>query len=350
VFRFDPDRIADLEAESWRAYYDRRWPQMLGLLITLCQDQFHIPFPLSVVAAYYATRAAIAWAPVGHDAAEVQTWYTRFYRLARRHSGLQFDPRQAAALELEYNDVHRRLVGVADKSAFIDTMTRLHSVIFDMTPAQTRYSAEQRVLAAAAVDRITSGVSSDPESDWDEIHAALRRCYRSIQAQLPRDVALGQQSAAYAFTSNWLVAAPIQTVWDAIYDAERWPRWWPYVASVEDLRPGDADGLNSLRRYTWTTRLPYRFVFDSRVTKVEPPRVLEAAVTGQLNGTGRWTLSRDGTGTQVRYDWNVSTAVEWMNALAPIARPAFAWNHDAVMRGGAEGLARLLGVGVYVRS
>jgi hypothetical protein len=32
-----------------------------------------------------------------------------------------------------------------------------------------------------------------------------------------------------------------------------------------------------------------------------------------------------------------------MNALAPLARPAFAWNHDYVMRGGGEGLAHRLG-------
>ena len=31
-----------------------------------------------------------------------------------------------------------------------------------------------------------------------------------------------------------------------------------------------------------------------------------------------------------------------MNRLAPIARPAFAWNHDWVMRQGAHGLAARL--------
>jgi hypothetical protein len=32
-----------------------------------------------------------------------------------------------------------------------------------------------------------------------------------------------------------------------------------------------------------------------------------------------------------------------MNRLAPIGRPAFAWNHDYVMRQGARGLAARLG-------
>jgi hypothetical protein len=31
-----------------------------------------------------------------------------------------------------------------------------------------------------------------------------------------------------------------------------------------------------------------------------------------------------------------------MNWLAPLARPLFRWNHDAVMRAGGRGLAQLL--------
>ncbi|OUC07939.1 polyketide cyclase, partial [Litorilinea aerophila] len=33
----------------------------------------------------------------------------------------------------------------------------------------------------------------------------------------------------------------------------------------------------------------------------------------------------------------------WMNLLAPLARPIFAWNHDIIMAWGGQGLARLLG-------
>jgi hypothetical protein len=32
-----------------------------------------------------------------------------------------------------------------------------------------------------------------------------------------------------------------------------------------------------------------------------------------------------------------------MNRIAPLARPAFAWNHDYVMRQGAHALASRLG-------
>jgi hypothetical protein len=132
VFTFDPDRVAELETAGWRAYYQRRWGRLLRLVVTLCQEQFHIPFPMSLAAAYYTTRASLAWAPLDPDLRAVEAWYRRFYGLVRRYGGLRFDPEQVAALELEYNVVHRELVGRSDKARFVDTMTRLHSAVFGL--------------------------------------------------------------------------------------------------------------------------------------------------------------------------------------------------------------------------
>jgi len=69
------------------------------------------------------------------------------------------------------------------------------------------------------------------------------------------------------------------------------------------------------------------------------PSRLEARATGELAGTGRWTLTSADGGTLVRYDWDVRTTRRWMNLLAPAARPVFRWNHDELMREGGEGLA-----------
>ena len=57
---------------------------------------------------------------------------------------------------------------------------------------------------------------------------------------------------------------------------------------------------------------------------------------------GRWTLTPADGGTLVRYDWDVRTTRWWMNLAAPVARPVFTWNHDALMREAAQGLARRL--------
>jgi len=180
-FGFDPDQVAYFEAHGWRAYYDHAWFRLLSLIVRLCQAQFHIPFPISLLAAYYVTRAAAAWAPVDHDMAKAQMFYERFYRIARRYSGLTFDPAKAGALELEYNDIHRRLSGKPDKTEFIRTMIDLHSTLFGITPEEARESAELRVQANNTVDLITSHTSTDPEADWIKLEDELRQCYRSIQ-------------------------------------------------------------------------------------------------------------------------------------------------------------------------
>jgi hypothetical protein len=118
---------------------------------------------------------------------------------------------------------------------------------------------------------------------------------------------------------------------------------------VVELAPGTEDGVGQLSRYTWRSKLPYELEFEMRTTRVAQPVLLEGEATGELAGTGRWRLlEQDGpsTGapvTVVTYEWNVATTKPWMNLLAPVARPVFAWNHDWVMGNGGEGLARLLG-------
>ena len=149
--------------------------------------------------------------------------------------------------------------------------------------------------------------------------------------------------AEYHFVSTWQIQAPIERVWEEIYHAERWPSWWKYVVRVEELEPGAADGTGKRLRLLFRTRLPYTLGFDTRVTRVQPPSELEAEATGELQGTGRWTLTPAGGGTLVRYTWDIRTTRRWMNLLAPLARPVFSWNHDELMREGGQSLARRLG-------
>lgn len=150
--------------------------------------------------------------------------------------------------------------------------------------------------------------------------------------------------ADYHFVSSWRIQAPVERVWEEIVHTERWPSWWKHVAVVDDLEPGAADGVGKRQRLLFRTRLPYTIGFDVRVTGIQPPSRLESEATGELEGTGRWTLTPDDGGTLVRYNWDVRTTRWWMNLLAPVARPAFIWNHDELMREGGESLARRLGV------
>jgi len=155
---------------------------------------------------------------------------------------------------------------------------------------------------------------------------------------------------AYEFITIWRVKAPIEKVWDEIYHSEKWPEWWRGVEEVTELKKGDDLGVGSIRRYTWKSALPYRLSFDMETVRVEPMSAMEGIARGELDGRGIWNLSIDGEYTTARYEWQVETTKPWMNLLAPLARPLFKWNHDVVMKWGAEGLARRLDAAVIDES
>jgi len=149
--------------------------------------------------------------------------------------------------------------------------------------------------------------------------------------------------SGYEFLTTWVLEAPRERVWDAIWESERWPEWWRGVERVVEVERGDDEGIGQLSRYTWRSKLPYELEFEMRTTRVERPRLLEGQASGELSGVGRWRLYEEDGTTAVIYEWNVSTTKRWMNALSPLLRPAFEWNHDWVMGHGGIGLARLLG-------
>jgi hypothetical protein len=146
----------------------------------------------------------------------------------------------------------------------------------------------------------------------------------------------------YSFVTRWSFKAPIERIWERIADAERWPEWWTYVKKVEALDLGAADGKGRVLRMTWRTRLPYSLTFDIKTVRIDPPCYMEGQAQGELVGSGIWRLRQVGDDTDVRYDWDVRTTKFWMNALAPIARPIFSWNHAGVMNAGEDGLRKLV--------
>ena len=148
--------------------------------------------------------------------------------------------------------------------------------------------------------------------------------------------------ASYSFLTTWILDAPRESVWDAIYEVESWPAWWRGVKRVDKLEHGNGDGVGARYRHEWRSVIPYPVRFETRITGIERLHLIEAEADGELAGTGRWRFF-DGSATAVTYEWNVRTTRPWMNLLAPVARPVFRWNHNVVMHNGGSGLAELLG-------
>ena len=63
---------------------------------------------------------------------------------------------------------------------------------------------------------------------------------------------------------------------------------------------------------------------------------------GELEGVGLWMLEEKNGITYIQYNWDVFTNKRWMNYFSFLLKPLFKYNHDVVMRWGAEGLAKML--------
>jgi len=145
----------------------------------------------------------------------------------------------------------------------------------------------------------------------------------------------------YKFNTNWKFEADIDHVW-ALISEFKYGDWWPGV-SAEKIGNGGPDGIGDRYRSVFRTKLPYQLAFESEVISKTAPNSLEIKASGELEGRGTWKLTQENQIVHVQYVWEVNTNKKWMNALAPILRPAFVWNHDQVMDAGAKGLASAIG-------
>jgi hypothetical protein len=140
----------------------------------------------------------------------------------------------------------------------------------------------------------------------------------------------------YHFLSRWTVDAPADAAYAAIYEVVSYPAWWP---EVKEARKLDEDHLWMRTR----SFLPYDLAFDLERTIADARAgILEARLTGDLEGVIRWTITPAEDGSLITFDEDVDTNTATLNRLAPLVRPAFVANHALMMAHGQAGLRTFL--------
>lgn len=136
----------------------------------------------------------------------------------------------------------------------------------------------------------------------------------------------------YIFRSVWTIEATLADLYAVLADVRTYPAWWPEIRMVKELTHG---------RFEMVARslLPYdlRFVSEEGI-QGRRPGVIEARLSGDLEGFARWSIETTGMGCRLVYDQEVDTRKALLNALAPVARPGFRINHSLMMRHGQTGL------------
>jgi uncharacterized protein YndB with AHSA1/START domain len=143
----------------------------------------------------------------------------------------------------------------------------------------------------------------------------------------------------YRFRDSWFIAAPVASVFDAVVDVGRYPRWWPDVRSVSRI---DDDTAEMVCRAT----LPYRLVLRmSRAEEDAPAGRLRVHLAGDLEGSLAALVVGQPTGTRLDITQQVMATKPLLRRLSPMARPLFLANHALMMRRGQHGLRAFLTAG-----
>jgi hypothetical protein len=143
----------------------------------------------------------------------------------------------------------------------------------------------------------------------------------------------------FTLVTDWLVEGTIEEVATILSEPERFPEWWSEVyLSVQEVAPGDPDGVGrtvAVRTRGW---LPYTLRWQGRLVESQRPHGWAVEASGDLTGRGLWRLEQRGNLAAVHYDWRVDVDKPMLRALAPLLRHAYSANHRWAMARGLEGL------------
>ena len=152
-------------------------------------------------------------------------------------------------------------------------------------------------------------------------------------------------AARYHFLSEYTLTSDREATWRALVDIAAWPGWWQALKRIDIVQEarGD-DGVGAVYRNHVRAPTGYGFVYSTEIAEVDHLRRIDVISSGDIVGRGRFLVAdAPSGGTDVSFAWLVETPRWWMNVLAPLARPAFTWNHDKLMTDFGHGLAKASG-------
>ena len=142
----------------------------------------------------------------------------------------------------------------------------------------------------------------------------------------------------YHFVTHWHVQGSVEEVSRIISDAPSLVHWWPSVyLDVQQLEPGDEQGLGKVVSLYTKGWLPYTLRWQFRVMEVNP-RGFTLQAWGDFEGRGIWTFEQDGDWVNVTYDWKIIAEKPLLRNFSFIMKPLFSANHQWAMRRGKESL------------
>lgn len=175
--QFEPEKVAALELNMWRAYYNHNFFRLFFLLRKLIKTQFHLGGIDPIKAAYYAASAAIQFRLQRgkENKKKISGKLISFFEIIAKNGIEAFDHRKVAELELEWWLVDRYPERYYDtrEQALAAAMAMLYNVEPERLAIYARNRAEAMVLQDKAE-------TENKEADWQKIGALLKESYVSL--------------------------------------------------------------------------------------------------------------------------------------------------------------------------
>jgi hypothetical protein len=177
---FDPEQLAALEVDMWRAYAADENIERFKLLTIMLREQYDYPWSKAVRAALYTTSAVASFeGSRGGYYEAVLPDLVAARTVARDWTSGSYDSAAVARAELVWWTALRN----PDKNG-LENMTRLiaaeYGLIYGTSPRMVYRSAQLRAQAEMMRD------AGNGEPDWDEIGRLLHASYAQLLAAVPR--------------------------------------------------------------------------------------------------------------------------------------------------------------------
>lgn len=141
---------------------------------------------------------------------------------------------------------------------------------------------------------------------------------------------------SFRFRRSWLLAVSPEDFWRTIGRTEDYPRWWTWLRSFDPvpLEPGASAAC--------VVRAPLAYSLHFRVDVVQavPEELLDARVTGDIEGPARLTVTPRAGGTEAGLSWELDVRAPPLRAAARVARPLLEWGHEWVVSSGVRQFRR----------
>jgi hypothetical protein len=183
--QFDYQKMAQLDSDMWRAYYNHQFFRLFLLLVRLMRTQFRFNWFITLRLAYYSGTAAAYYRIKKHKGVNndsVLRKLVQFYKLVSRNATEAFNYEEAAKLELAWWDIHRRSYknNTELEQSLANSMAVIYNIAASGLSEYAHYRAEAMILPRH------EGDSQPDPIQWETVTRMLNKAWGSLHAAVQK--------------------------------------------------------------------------------------------------------------------------------------------------------------------